>query len=106
MVIKAFKDDCKLRKTLTLERVEFLRKEQSENESYLLNLKSNSKNCEWNNVTENNMIKLQIIKGIHDRKMQEILLREPDITLTKCTDWCRAAEQSKIQSQKLKNTTN
>ena len=45
------------------------------------------------------MIKLQIIKGIHDKKTREILLREPDLTLTQCIDQCRAAEQSKIQSQ-------
>ena len=51
--------------------MEFLRKEQSKDESfedYLLNLKSSSKDCVWNNVTENDMIKLQIIKGIHDKK--------------------------------------
>ena len=47
------------------------------------------------------MIKLQIIKGIHDRKTPEIFLREPDLTLTQCIDWCRAAEQSNIQSQKI-----
>ena len=71
MVIEAFKDYCKPMKTLTVDRVEFLRKEQSKDESfedYLLNLKSSSKDCEWNNVTENDMIKLQIIKGIHDKK--------------------------------------
>ena len=42
MVIKAFKDYCKPMKTLIVDRVEFLRKEQSENDSfedYLLNLK-------------------------------------------------------------------
>ena len=71
MVIEAFKDYCKPMKTLTLDRVEFLRKEQSKDEGFedfLLNLKSSSKDCEWNNVTENDMIKLQIIKGIHDKK--------------------------------------
>lgn len=71
MVIEAFRDYCKPMKTLTVDRVEFLRKEQSENESfedYLLNLKSSSEDCEWNNVTENDMIKLQIIKGIYDKK--------------------------------------
>ena len=46
------------------------------------------------------MIKLQIIKGIHDRTTQEILQREPDLTLTQCIDRCRAAEQSNIKSQK------
>ena len=34
MVIEAFKDYCKPMKTLTIDRVEFLRKEQSENESF------------------------------------------------------------------------
>ena len=66
MVIEAFKDYCKPMKTLTVDRVEFLRKEQSKDESfedYLLNLKSSSKDCEWNNVTEN-----EIIKGIHNKK--------------------------------------
>ena len=71
MVIKAFKDYCKPMKTLTEDREEFLRKEQSENENfedYLLNLKSSSKDCKWNNITEDEMIKLQIIKGIHNKK--------------------------------------
>ena len=71
MVIEVFKNYCKPMKTLTVDRVEFLRKEQSENKSfedYSMNFKSSFKNCEWNNVTENNMIKLQIIKEIHNRK--------------------------------------
>ena len=67
----------------------------------LLNLKSSSKDCEWNYVIENDMIKLQIIKGIHDRKTQEILLREPNLTLTQCIDRCKAVEQSNIQLQKI-----
>ena len=33
--------------------------------------------------------------------MEKILQREPDLTLTQCIDCCRAAEQSKIQSQKI-----
>ena len=85
MVIKAFKNYCKPMKTLTDHRVEFLWKEQSKDESfedYLLNLKLSSKDCEWNNVIENDMIKLQIIKGIHNKKTHKILLREPDLTLT------------------------
>ena len=60
-VMEGFKDYCKPMKTLTIDRVEFIRKEKSKNQSfedYLLNLKSSSKDCEWNNVTENNMIKL------------------------------------------------
>ena len=76
-------------KTLTIDRVKFLRKEQSENDSfedYLLNLKSSSEDCKWNNVTKNDMIKLQIIKRIHDRETQEILLRESD--LIQCIDRC------------------
>ena len=104
MVIEAFKDNSKPMKTLTVDRVEFLSKEQSENESfedYWLNLKSSSKDCEWNNVTDNDTIKLQIILGIHDRKTREILRREPDLALTQCIDQCRATEQSKIQWQKI-----
>ena len=54
----------------------------------------------WINVTENDMIKLQIIKEIHDRKMRETLLRELDLTMTQCIDRYRATEQSKIESQK------
>ena len=109
MVIKAFKDYCKHMKTLTVERVESLQKEQSENESfedYLLNLKLSSKDCERNNIMEDNTLKLQIIKGIHKRKMQEILWREPNLTLTQCIDHCRAAEQSKILSQKIEKYDN
>ena len=46
MVIEAFKDYCKPMKKLTVDRVEFLWKEQSENESfedYFKNLKLSSK---------------------------------------------------------------
>ena len=76
MAIEVFKDYCKPIKTLNVDRLEFPQKEQSENESseeYLLNSKSSSKDCEWNNITENHMIKLQITKGIHNGKMWEIL---------------------------------
>ena len=68
MVIEAIKDYYKPMETLTKDRVEFLRKGQSENErfeEYLLNLKLSSKD----NVTKNDIIKLQIIKEIHDRKI-------------------------------------
>ena len=108
MVIEAFNDHCKPMKTLTVDRVEFLRKKQSENDSFddYLNLKLSSKDCEWNNITENDMIKLQIVKRIHDRKTQEILLIEPDLTLTQCTDRCRVAEQIKSCRKKLKTMTN
>ena len=104
MVIEAFKDYCKPIKTLTVDRVKFLRKEPIKNESfedYLLNLKSISKGCEWNNATEKYMVKLLIIQGIHDRKTREILPRGPNLTLTQFIDRCRAAQQSKIQSQKI-----
>ena len=46
MVIEAFKDYCKPMKTLTVDRVEILQQEQSENEifeDYLLNFKSSFK---------------------------------------------------------------
>ncbi len=43
------------------------------------------------------------IKNAKGKKTREILLREPDLTLTQCIDRCRAAEQSKIQSQKIEN---
>ena len=55
----------------------------------------------WNNVTENDLIKLQIIKEIHDRKTREILQGEPDLTMTQCIDRNGATEQSKIESQKI-----
>ena len=106
MLIEAFKDYCKPMKILTVDRLEFLWKEHSENESfedYLLNLKSSSKDCVWNNVTGNNMIKLQIIKGIHDRKTRnspEGTWFDPDTVY-----W---PMQNKVKSscKKLKNTTN
>lgn len=74
MVIEAFKDYCKPMKTLFFPQEFHSVYSQSENESfedYLLNLKSSSEDCEWNNVTENDMIKLQIIKGIYDKKKCE-----------------------------------
>ena len=51
MVIEAFKDYCKPMKTLTVDRVEFLRKEKSKDESfedYLLNAQNSPEGTRFN----------------------------------------------------------
>ena len=101
MINKKFEAYCEPTKTIVIDRVNFLRRDQQEGESfenYLLHLKTIAKGCDWDNAKNNDMIVLNIIKGIRNKILRDALLRENDLTLERCIQLCRATEQSQIHS--------
>lgn len=105
MIKKALGDYCKPKRAIVLDRIKFLRMRQEEEsfDQFMLRLRSASSSCSWQDVDEDAMILLQIVKGIRDKSVREALLREKDLTVTRAEDTCRAAEMSHLQSQEIDN---
>ena len=58
--------------------------------------------CEFGDLKDS-LIHDRIVCGINSQAMKERLLREPDLSLSKATDMCRASEISKKQIKTLTN---
>ena len=54
---------------------------------------------------KSSFIRDKIVVGVHDKKVQERLLRERDLSLEQAIQICRAAEQVKLQSKEMKGDT-
>ena len=52
---------------------------------------------------KDSLIRDRIVCGINSQAMKERLLREPDLSLFKAIDMCRASDLSKIQIKTLTN---
>ena len=50
-----------------------------------------------------NLIRDKMVLGVHTKKVQEILLRESDLTLDKSATICRAAEEIKLQTKEMQS---
>ena len=59
-------------------------------------MKLKSSHCEFGTLKES-----LIVAGTKDKRVQERLLREPDLTLDKVIAICRAAEETKKQSEEM-----
>ena len=97
MINNAFKEYCEPRKSIFVDRVTFLRREQESSESieqFILALQTMAKSCDWDNVSENDMIVLAILKGIKDKALRSALLRETTLDYDKCARMCRATDYS------------
>jgi len=56
-------------------------------------------------LQEDSMIRDRVVLGCPDARLQERLLREPDLSLSKAVDLCRAAEVTKAQMRSIINNT-
>lgn len=86
---------------MTFERHRFFTCTQKSGETidqYVTELRSRSKTCEFNELTES-LIKDRIVCGIPDNGLRERLLREQDPDLDKAIALCRAAETVKSQAK-------
>lgn len=89
------------RKNVVYNRYKFFTRVQQESEAiehYITALKSLAKSCEFKE-DEESLIRDRVVIGIVDKQLQEVLLRESDLTLSKAMNQCRAAELSRQQSQ-------
>lgn len=102
-ILAAFRTYCQPKKNTVFERHQFWAHPMAENvtiEKYVTELRQKSKDCEFG-ASENDMIRDKIVFSMTDRCLKERLLREPNLTLEKAIDTCRAAETSRSQIQAM-----
>ena len=58
-------------------------------------LKARSQHCEFGTLQES-LIRDKIVLGVHNKKVQERLLREFELSLDQAVSICRAAEEIKL----------
>lgn len=106
-VIKRFEDFCKPRKNIVFDRYKFFSRSQGSTETvdaFVTELKHLASSCEFQSQTES-LIRDRLVLGIADKAVQERLLREPDLSLEKAVNFCRATEVSKAQMKELQGDT-
>ena len=91
-----FKDYCKPRKNVIIERYKFNTRTQQKDETadqYVTELKLIAKNCNFGSLGDE-LIRDRLVYGINSERVKERLLREEELTLLKALKICRADEQS------------
>ena len=68
---------------------------------YVTTLRQLAARCNFAHVTEEDLLRDRIIFDIHNLKLKGRLLREADLTLSKCLEICRAAELSSAQLKEV-----
>lgn len=63
-------------------------------DKFVTELQQKGKNCEFG-MSEDDMIRDKIVFSVTDKSVTEKLLREPNLTLQKAIDICRASEIAK-----------
>ncbi len=108
VVLKKFADYCQPRKKVVYERFRFNHRDQGEDEpvdKWVKDLRIMAKNCEYATL-EDSLIRDRIVDGVYDKRVQERMLRENDLTLTKAIDLCRSAEATKSQMMEMSKQNN
>ena len=98
-ILEKFEAYCVPRKNITWERHVFNTRNQCDGETidqYVTDLKTKAQTCEFKDLKDS-LIRNRIVCGIHCDKMLSRLLREPDLTLQKAIDICRANETTLSQ---------
>lgn len=99
-----FKDYCSPRKNVVFERFQFWKCSQAPGESidgFVTSLRLRAKTCEFADQEES-LIRDRIVLGCTDSRLQERLLRESDLSLTKALQVCRAAEATAEQMKLIR----
>ena len=101
-ILDAFKAYCLPRKNTVFERHQFWAHPMKKIsiEKYVTELRQKSKDCEFG-ASENDMIRDKIVFSLNDQRLKERLLREPNLTLERAIDTCRASDTAKAQIQAM-----
>lgn len=94
---------CLPKKNTVFERYQFWAHPMAENitvDKYLTELKMKSKDCEFG-FSENDMIRDKVVFSLSDQCLKERLLREPNLTLERAVNTCRAAETAMAQMEAM-----
>ena len=103
VVLKKFDLYCRPRKNVVYDRHRFWSRNQCEEEpvdKWVKELRVIAKDCDFD-AQEDNMIRDRIVFGVHDKRVQERMLRDGNLDLTKAIELCRAAESSKNQMAEI-----
>ncbi|XP_076296613.1 uncharacterized protein LOC143216916 [Lasioglossum baleicum] len=103
-IFEKFEEYVKPRVNIVIERHKFHTRRQQVNElfdSFLTDLRKLGKSCEFGDQEES-LIRDRIVIAVSDEGLQQRLLRDPNLTLLKAIENCRAVEMSKIQQKSLK----
>ena len=98
-ILEKFEAYCVPRRNITWERHMFNTRDQHDGETidqYVTDLKTKAQTCEFKDLKDS-LIRDRIVCGIHCDKTRSRLLREPDLTLQKAVDICRANETTSSQ---------
>lgn len=104
-VYAAFEVYIKPKTNVVIERHKFFTRVQQPSEpfdNFVNELQKSIRSCEFGDQEES-LLRDRIIIAINDEALQQRLLREPDLSLKKTLDCCRAAEISRIQQRSLKS---
>lgn len=106
VVVNLFKNYCNPKKNLRYNRYIFYNRNQEDHEQFdhfLTDIQKLIKNCDFKSESTDDMLTDRIILGIHDKDLQAKLLKtdESELTLSKTIEFCRIAEVTKIQVQKV-----
>ena len=102
-VLKKFSEYCHPRKNVVFERYRFWQRGQQKGETvdtWVKELKILANNCEFGTELDN-MLRDKLVFGVADERVKERMLREPDLTLIKAVDLCRAAETTRMRMQEM-----
>ena len=99
-VVERFDNYCNPRKNVPFERYRFNSRQQEPGETfdrYVTLLCQISDKCAFDTITPDDILSDRIVFGIADAKVRERLLHEPELSLAKMLDICRASEMSRAQ---------
>jgi len=107
VVRQKFADYCQPRHNIVYERYQFWRQTQAPGENidtFVTSLCDKAKSCDFGSQEES-MIRDHIVLTCPDQRLQERLLRDPDLTLARALTIYRAAESRKEQHHDVARTT-
>ena len=107
VILTKFEAYCIPRTNVTWERHVFNTRNQREDETidqYVTDLKKKAQTCEFRDLKDS-LICDRIVCGIRSDKSRSRLLKEPDLTLQKAIDICRANEATTKQMKSFAHTT-
>ena len=102
-VVERFDQYFTPKKNVTYMRYKFFSCNQSEGQNidaYVTELRKRAEHCEFAEL-KNSLTRDKIVIGICDKKTQERLLREYELSLEKALQICRATEEIKIQTDEM-----
>ena len=105
-LLQKFEDFCIPKKNEVFERHKFWSVDVSAFDTIDLavsELRTQARGCNFG-TGEDDLIRDKIVFSIRDQRIKERLLREADLSLTRCLDLIRAAEKSREQIMKMDST--